>query len=75
MIFSNGVCSQGLAKRVQAKMLLASTAEIYGGLSYALFRVITHLENLEKSGNSNVVRENSRKMKVMGNWIQRLIKL
>ena len=34
-------------------------------------RVATHLENLEKSGNSKVVREKSEKMKkVRGNWSQ-----
>ena len=32
-------------------------------------RVTTHLENLEKSGNSKVVREKSGKMeKVRGKW-------
>ena len=36
-----------------------------------LFRVTTHLENLEKSGNSTVVREKSGKMeKVRGSEIR-----
>jgi len=32
--------------------------------------VTTHLENLEKSGNSKVVREKSGKMEKVGKWNQ-----
>jgi len=40
-------------------------------ISVMIYRVITHLENLEKSGNSKVVREKSGKMeKVRGSEIR-----
>jgi len=40
-------------------------------INYISFRVTTHLENMEKSGNSKVVREKSGKMgKVRGSEIR-----
>ena len=47
-------------------------ALISSSLGSGIGRVTTHLENLEKSGNSKVVREKSRKMEKgkVGKWNQ-----